>query len=115
MQQDGYNLIYLVSSQFSFGNRDLIGDLALKYGIRVLAEHPQFAQAGALLSYGVEADEVQRHMAPQIDAILRGARPDTLPIDQMTKLHLVTNLKTARALGVDIPLEILVRADEVIE
>ena len=56
-----------------------------------------------MLSYGVDANEVQRPMAAQIDAILRGARPETLPIYQMTKLHLVINLKTARALGVEIP------------
>ncbi|MGF9763107.1 ABC transporter substrate binding protein [Microvirga sp. 0TCS3.31] len=81
----------------------------------MLGEHPQFAQDGALLSYGVETDEVQRLMAPQIDAILRGAEPDTLPIQQMTKLHLVINLKTACALGVDIPPAMFARADEAIE
>ncbi len=81
----------------------------------MVAEHPQFARAGALLSYGVDQEEIQRPMAAQIDAILRGARPETLPIEQMTKLHLVLNLKTARALGVEIPPDILARADEVIE
>ena len=96
-------------------NRKLIGDLALKYGIRVLAEHPQFAHDGALMSYGVDQNEVQRPMAVQIDAILRGARPETLPIFQMTKLYLVINLKTARALGLTIPTDLLARADEVIE
>ncbi|MBM6584443.1 ABC transporter substrate-binding protein [Microvirga sp. BT689] len=115
MQQDGYRLLYLIATPFTFGNRKLISDLALKYGIHMLSEHPQFAQDGALLSYGVDNDEVQRHMAPQIDAVLRGARPETLPIDQMTKLQLVINLKTARALGVEIPPDLLVRADEVIE
>jgi putative ABC transport system substrate-binding protein len=81
----------------------------------VLAEHPQFAQDGALLSYGVDANDIQRPMAIQIDAILRGASPNTLPIEQMTKLHLAINLKTARALGVELPPEILARADELIE
>lgn len=115
LQQDGYSLLYLIATPFTFSNRKLISDLALKYGIRVVAEHPQFAQDGAMLSYGVDQNEVQRPMAVQIDAILRGARPDTLPINQMTKLHLVVNMKTARALGVEIPTEILVRADNVIE
>jgi putative ABC transport system substrate-binding protein len=115
MRQDGYDLLYLVASPFTLGNRKLISELTLKYGIRVLAEHPQFARDGALLSYGVDQEDVQRPMADQIDAILRGAKPDTLPIFQMTKLHLVLNLKTARALGVEIPPDILARADEVIE
>jgi putative ABC transport system substrate-binding protein len=115
MRQDGYDLLYLIATPFTFGNRELISDLALKYGIRVLAEHPQFARDGALLSYGVDANEVQRPMAAQIDAILRGARPDTLPIYQMTKLHLVINMKTARALGVEFPPAMFARADEVIE
>src|SRR4051794_4806983 len=79
MQKDRYDCLYLVASPFTLAHRKLLSDLALKYGIRVLAEHPQFAQDGALLSYGVDMNEVQRPMAAQIDAILRGARPETLP------------------------------------
>ena len=115
MQEDRYDCLYLVASPFTLAHPKLISDLALKYGIRVLAEHPQFAYGGALVSYGVDANEVQRPMAVQIDAILRGARPETLPIFQMTKLHLVINLKTAKALGLTIPSDLLTRADEVIE
>ena len=115
MRQDGYSLLYLIATPFTLANRKLIGDLALKYGIRVLAEQPQFAHDGALISYGVDQNEIQRPMAIQIDAILRGARPETLPIYQMTKLYLVINLQTARALGVEVPPGILARADEVIE
>ena len=115
MQEDRYDCLYLVASPFTLAHPKLISDLALKYGIRVLAEHPQFAYGGALVSYGTDANEVQRPMAVQIDAILRGARPETLPIFQMTKLHLVINLKTAKTLGLTIPTELLTRADEVIE
>jgi putative ABC transport system substrate-binding protein len=115
MRQDGYDLLYLVASPFTFPNRELISDLALQYGIRVLADDPHFARDGSLLSYGADRDDVQRPMAAQIDAVLRGARPDTLPIYQMTKLHLVINMKTARALGVEIPPAMFARADEVIE
>src|SRR5215213_5144592 len=79
MQQDRYDCLYLVASPFTLAHPKLISDLALKYGIRVLAEHPQFAYGGALVSYGTDANEVQRPMAVQIDAILRGARPETYP------------------------------------
>ncbi len=115
MQQDGYNLVYVLANPFTFPHRKLISELALKYGIRVLTEQPQFPRDGALLSYGFNVDDVQRPMAARIDAILRGAKPETLPIEQVTKLHLILNLKTARALGVEIPPDILARADEVIE
>ena len=115
MRDDGFTCLYLVAGPFSLAHRKLINELALKYGIRVLAEHPQFAHDGALVSYGVDVNEVQRPMALEIDAILRGARPETFRSFQMTKLYLAINMKAARALGIEIPPTLLARADEVIE
>jgi putative tryptophan/tyrosine transport system substrate-binding protein len=115
IKRDGFDVLYLIATSFSFGHRTLIADAAARQGLAVLAEHRQFAADGALVSYGVDGDEVQRHLAMQVDKVLRGARPETLPINQPTKLYLALNLKTARALKIDIAPNIVARADNVIE
>jgi putative ABC transport system substrate-binding protein len=75
----------------------------------------EFAQAGGLLSYGPSYPDLYFRVAGLIDKIFRGAKPGDLPVEQPTKLELVVNLKTARALGVEVPASLLARADEVIE
>jgi len=74
----------------------------------------EFAAAGGLIGYGVDDAAMYRHAAYFVDRILKGANPDELPIEQATKLELVLNLKTAKALGIAIPQSLLVRADDVI-
>ena len=72
-------------------------------------------EAGGLMFYGPNFEHLFRRAAELVDKILRGAKPSDIPVEQPTKFDLVINLKTAKALGLTIPLEVLVRADEVVE
>jgi putative ABC transport system substrate-binding protein len=74
-----------------------------------------YTRDGGLLSYGVDVVDSYRRGATYVDRILRGAKPAELPVQLPTKFEMVVNLKTAKALGLEVPLSILVRADEVIE
>ena len=74
-----------------------------------------FPRDGGLLSYGVDQVDIFRRAASYVDRVLRGANPAELPVQSPTKFEMVVNLKTAKALGLDVPLTLQQRADEVIE
>ncbi len=96
-------------------NAARIGDLAIRNRLPSIGISSDMAQEGCLLSYGPSFDYVFRRAAAYVDKILKGAKPGDLPVEQPTKLELVINLKTAKAIGLTIPPSIFARADEVIE
>jgi len=98
-----------------FSERPLIIQLAARHRVPAVYETRLFPESGGLLSYGPLALERFQRMAVYVDRILRGARPEELPIERPTKFELVINLKAAKALGLPIPPSLLLRADHVIE
>jgi putative ABC transport system substrate-binding protein len=95
--------------------RRQIADLAIRHRLPSISGPRQFAEAGALMTYGPDYADLFRRAATYVDRILKGTKPAELPVEQPTKFELVINLKTAKALGLTIPPTLLLRADEVIE
>jgi ABC-type uncharacterized transport system substrate-binding protein len=89
--------------------------LAMQHRLPSISQSPGFAERGGLLQYGADILDLFRRSATQVDKILRGAKPADLPVEQPTKVTLIVNLKTAKALGLTIPQSLLARADQVIE
>src|SRR5258707_11341176 len=98
-----------------FGNRKLVAELAVKYGLPTIHSFPPEVRDVGLMFYGPSNEENYQRSAALADRILKGARPSDLPVEQPTKFQLIINLRTARALGMTIPESFLLRADEVIE
>jgi ABC-type uncharacterized transport system substrate-binding protein len=107
--------LFFPPSVTSNAHRDLIIGLAARYRLPAVYAFRFFPLEGGLMSYGIEQVDVFRQAASYVDRILRGAKPAELPVQAPTNYKTVVNLKTAKALGLDVPPSLLVRADEVIE
>jgi putative ABC transport system substrate-binding protein len=99
----------------AMSQRELIGTLSVRYQLPAVYPARVYAVSGGLMSYGIDPVDPYRRAAGYIDRILKGENPGDLPVQAPTKYELVINLKTAKALGLDVPPMLLARADEVIE
>jgi putative ABC transport system substrate-binding protein len=106
-------VIILTSSMF-YAERGRIAELAAQNRVPAIYGPREFAEAGGLIAYGTDVRESFRRAATYVDKILKGAKPADLPVEQPTKFELLINLKTAKALGLTLPQQLLSRADEVI-
>jgi len=104
----------LATAPYSPARRRL-AELAIRYRLPTCFVHREDTEAGGLMSYGPDVSALVGRGAIYVDKILRGAKPGELPVEQASKFELVINLKVAKAIGIEFPTGILVRADEVIE
>ena len=115
MARENVGGVFIMPAPVTVSFRARLAELALKRRLPTIFGTKENVVAGGLMSYGVDRNDLTRRAALYIDKILKGVKPADLPVEQPTRFEFVVNLKTARALGVEIPPTLLVRADEVIE
>jgi putative tryptophan/tyrosine transport system substrate-binding protein len=115
IKREGAEAVIVVIDSFFTFQRQQIAELAARNRLPSVFAFRQAVEAGGLLSYGQDLADSYRRAAGYVDRIFKGAKPGDLPVEQPTKLELVINMKTAKALGITIPQSILLRADRVIE
>jgi putative ABC transport system substrate-binding protein len=114
VQQRAGGLV-IIPEVFSNSRREQLAGLALRHAVPAIFQSREFAAAGGLMSYGGDIAETHRLAGIYTGRVLKGEKPSDLPVIQGTKVELIVNLKTAKALGLNLPLSLLGRADEVIE
>ena len=114
-KQRGVQAVYVIDDPTFFAHRTTLLELAAAAQLPTMHDLRRFPEVGALMSYGPDVYDLFRRSALYVDRILKGTKPAELPVEQPTKFELVVNLKTAKALGLEVPLTVLYRADEVIE
>jgi len=115
MARERAQVLVVLSDGVLFNCRGQIGVMAVRDRLPTIAAAREYAESGLLLTYGVDLRDAFRRSASFVDKILKGANPADLPVEQPTRFELVLNLKTANALGINVPPTLLARADEVIE
>jgi putative ABC transport system substrate-binding protein len=107
--------LFVARNPWNFSNRRAITGFAADQRMAAVYPTREFAEVAGLISYGPSLSDLYRRAAGHVDKILKGAKPAELPVEQPTKFELVINLKTAAALGLNIPPTLLALADEAIE
>jgi len=115
ISRDGANAVMVLPSPETFQNNTLIAKLLGDAKLPAIFSFPESVEAGGLMAYSFDLIELNKRVANNIDAILRGAKPGDIPIYQVTKFELSINLKTAKQLGLSAPPALVVSADKVIE
>ena len=115
MNRERADGLVVLASPLHHRNIRQIADLALRHRLPAICEFSEFAAVGGLMVYGPSWPDMYRHAATYVAKILAGAKPPDLPVEQPTKIELVVNLGTAKALGITIPQSLLLRADRVID
>ena len=110
MMGDRGRAVLVLADPMTFVHRRRLADLAVRHRLPVMGGLREYAEAGSLMSYWADQRELVRKAASYVDRILKGARPDDLPIEQPTRYELVVNLNTARTLGLTLPPSLVLRA-----
>ena len=114
VREPGAGMI-VVPSGFTVSNRERIAALATQYRLPAIYSNGSLAESGGLVGYGPDTLDLYRRAASYVDRILRGTKPADLPVQAPSKFELVINLKAARAIGIEVPYNVLLLADRVIE
>jgi putative ABC transport system substrate-binding protein len=115
MQPSGINGVLVVTDSLFQRYARQIAELAIKHRLPSISEVPEFAEAGGLIQYGLSISDLGRQSAVFVDKILKGAKPGDLPVERPTKFEFLINIKTAKAIGLTVPPEVLMRAEKVIK
>jgi putative ABC transport system substrate-binding protein len=113
--ENGAQMLFVLTSNRFSPHREQLAALAIRHRLPTMFGQKAYVEAGGLMSYGVDIIPIWRRAASAVAKILRGAKPADLPVEQPTNFELVLNLATAKAIGIELPTGILLRADEVIE
>jgi putative tryptophan/tyrosine transport system substrate-binding protein len=115
IKQRGSTAFIVQPSPFTYAERGQIIAAAIKYGLGTIFAFPVAAKEGSLVAYGPDYLHIYSRAPIYVDRILKGSKPGELPVEQPTKVELLVNLQTAKTLGIEVPMALLVRADELIE